>query len=222
MILILDDNQFRRKSVFDRLRLNGYMVSAQEYSVGMYMVKPVLTVFVNPTNDQIKKIKRENTKYLIIKKNKPDYLPSWMSYIPLSNEIDIDIERFFWNNFEHENPNKISIFGCICIEGNKIALGGALLDLKKTEMRIAKFFIYNNQKKFSDYELTTYFRFITKSPASTLVRHIYHLNGICRSSGRPPLLSSYKNTFWLNNNYLRYNLEYANDCYDDFLTEYKK
>ena len=222
MILILDDNQYRRKSVFDRLRLHKYMVSAQEISVGNYMVKPVLTVYINPTSDQIKIIKRENTIYLIIKNNKPENLPFWMNYIPLSNEIDIDIERFFWNHFEHENPNKISTFGCICVQGNRIALGGKLLKFKRTSLSLAKFFIYNNQKKFSDYEISTYFRFLTKVPESTLVRHIYNLNGICKASGRPAMISSYKNTFWLNNDYLRYNLEFSNDCYDDFLTEYKK
>ena len=198
------------------------MVSAQDIKTGIDFVKPFLTVIINPTASQIKNIKRENTKYLIIKSNMSDHMPLWADYIPMSKEIDYDIEKYFWNNFEFENPKKISTLGCICIDNEGIAVGGKKLNLKRTALRIAKFFIYNNQKKFPNFEAVSYFRFITKCPEDNLYFHICYINGRCRENGRPPLIISYMDTYWLNNDYLRYTLEYSNNCYDEFTKVYKK
>lgn len=222
MILILDNNQYRRREIFNKLRLNGYIVSAQDLEMGLEFTKPFLTVLINPTNTELMSIKRENTKYLIIKPNKPDCLKEWMDYISLSSEIDIDIERYFWNNFKHENPKVISKFGCICVDQKGISAGGIRLNLKRTATKIAKFFIYNNQKKFKDSEVVSYFRFLSKEPEENLYYHVSCINGICKSNKRPPLISKIKGIYWLNNDYLRYTLEYCNDCYDDFTKVYKK
>lgn len=222
MILILDNNQYRRRDIFNRLRINGYMVSAQDFEIGVEFTKPFLTVVINPTNAQLMTIKRENTKYLIIKANKPDNLREWMDYIPLSNEIDIDIERYFWTNFKYENPKVISRFGCICVDDKGISAGGIRLRLKRTAKKIAKFFIYNNQKKFRDSEVVSYFRFLSKVPEQNLYYHVSYINSSCKNNGRPPLISINKGIYWLNNDYLRYTIEYSNDCYDDFTKTYKK
>ena len=222
MILILDNNEYRRKYVFDKLRLLDHLVASSGISEGAYLTKPLFTVIINPSNLDIKKIKRENTNYLVIKSSKPDNLPSWIDYLPLSNDIVTDIDNYFWDNFQYELLDEISVLGCICIRNNKIALGGKILSVRKLPLRITKFFIYNSQRKFTDTEAASYFRFLTKCPEKNLIDYIYTINGACRKINRPPLIVSYKNTFWLNNDYLRYSLEYCNDCYDEYMTVYKR
>lgn len=195
MILILDNNEYRRHDVMLSLFIKKYLVAEHPLSEMDYYVKPFMTVYINPLTDELKKIKNEDTVTVVVKSNPPRNLPPWMHVIPNDKNVVKNIVRIYEEKCTLNKGREI--FGIICIEGLYFTMGGAYIYMTKKQMDIIRLMLYNNKKTFNLYDISSYFKFNTDKEYG-FYKAVRNINYKCRLADREPIILYKDDKYWIN------------------------
>ncbi|MBQ7760711.1 MAG: hypothetical protein IJ400_01535 [Clostridia bacterium] len=196
MILILDNNSFRREELKAKLTKIGYIVSCRPLDDYKSYAYPVLTVIVNPKERDISNyICVSNTKYIVAKDNFTDKT-SRFTTIPHSSNLAENIALEF-DKLKLNEKATIYKLGIACYSENEYSIGGKTLSLYPMERRIFKFFLHNPTKTFLDVDACDYFPF-NSVPEENLKSTIWKINTKCNKARRPQLIEIYMGSYRLN------------------------
>lgn len=202
MILILDNNEYRRHTVYLSLYRRKCLVSEQSIDDMDYYTKPNMTVYLNPTQSQVSRIRKEDTICVIATNKKDIKLENWMIRIPLDNSVAVSIYNIF--NEKCKYGNELEIFGIVCMREKEFALGGVLIKLTKRERQIVRLFLYNAGKKFNSYDACNYFDFAGEAE-KCFIDAIYEINLKCvKGAHRIPLFLHNAGVYYVNPEVLDY------------------
>lgn len=204
MILIIDDNEYRRVQYCRELRYRGYPCAAISFADREYYTFPVMTIYLNPLVSQINEIKNEDTITVIVKDKVDMVYPEWSTHFTFTKDIFEKIEEKFEQSFEYGKPDKIDVIGITGMQNEKFALGGKMLYFYPRELAVAKFFMYNKNKKFKLYDVTNYFRFRTDDPERTMEGIIKAINRKCHRAKRERLIMVLHGTCYANPTVINY------------------
>ena len=202
MILILDDNVFRRKELKEKLTKKGYLVSCSPMSEYKCKVYPYLTIIVNPKRGVAQKLMYSlKTKYIVAKDNFDERL-NLLATVPhsynLADNLLLELEKLGLNE-----KGKMYRLGMACYRDDQFSIGGKSLDLHPMEKRLFKFFLLNPNKTFLDVDLCDYFPFRTDFELN-LKNAIWKLNTKCNKLGRPRLIANREFSYYLNPDIYKY------------------
>jgi hypothetical protein len=196
MILILDNNSFRRDDLSSILSKMGYIVSCRSLDDYRCYVYPALTVIVNPKRDDINKyIYTSKTKYVVAKDNFTDNSGRF-EIVSHSNGLAESIAKEFDKLFPNDK-NIIYRYGVACYRDTEFSIGGKALTLFPKEQKLFKFFIHNPNKTFLDTDLCGYFNYKI-DPELNLKQTIWKINTKCNNVRRPKLIEIYNDSYRLN------------------------
>lgn len=161
MILIADDNEYRRAENAKHLRNSGIQATSCKKEYINYMQLPIITVIVNPTDKDLENIYLETAKtlYVFVTRKKISRLENY-KYCFIDEELKVDdklirnvaLEKF---NYTFEN-DCIGMF-VSDYANSRLYMGGKNLMLTKTEYSIARFFLYNGGRTFDFDMVREYF-----------------------------------------------------------------
>lgn len=195
MILILDNNQHRRRSIYLTLYSKKYMVAEQTINDSQHYTKPFMTVYINPTKTEMQNIKNENTLCVVAKNNVSIHVPEWMRIIPCDNTVTMKIMELYKELCPYGQGREI--FGIVCMEKDKFALGGVYINLSPRQRQLAKFLLYNAGKKFQIYDISSYFNFNTDKE-SGFDRMVMEINRKCTKMRREHLIIRQNDVYCIN------------------------
>ncbi|MBE6674022.1 MAG: hypothetical protein E7596_02825 [Ruminococcaceae bacterium] len=201
MILLLDNNQYRRHDVLLSLFMKKYTVAEQTIDDMDCYTKPFVTVYLNPTIQQIQKIKKEDTICVVAKNNLTIQTPSWMRVIPLDKNVAKSIIRIYEENRTFGNGREV--FGILGLEGRLFTIGGAYVHLTPRQMKALKIFLYNPNKKFALYDISSYLDFNTDREYG-FIKMVEDINYKCRRAGRETLIMCKNNEYFISPTVLNY------------------
>ncbi len=218
MILIIDNNEERRKNLCIWLRVKHYIVSGISYDDMDYYTKPFMTVYINPSRKNLPYIKNEDTISVIFTERRSYELPEWCINISTLKNIANEIIQIYEEKCKYQKPNKVDVLGYACMKNGIFALGGKIINLSAREKQIVSLFMYNYPKKFSLYDAANYFA-ISNNQEYNFEHSLYTLNKKMKDADREKIILTENDTCFLNPeiaNYIcpEYNLE--NDENDDY------
>ena len=176
MILVLGNNEWSRHDILMSLFRKKYYVAEQLIDDAEFLTKPILTVYINPTTAQIKRIKKEKT-ICVVAKNNFIGAPDWMYVIPYDNTTSKRIVEIYDANCNYGKGREV--FGILGLEKNKFTMGGAYIHMTPKQLKAIKILLYNSEKKFSSYDISSYFDFIGDRENSFL-EMVREINYQCR------------------------------------------
>lgn len=182
MILISDDNNFRRQKNAKHLRDQGIFTFDCIKQYADCYTKPLITVIVDPTKEEMSFASQsgEKTVYVFCAKHKKAYMMPY-KYLFIDNQIDIradDIKRILFKEFGYSlTCDNVGMF-VVDREEKCLYMGGKNLMLTYTEYCIASFFVYNYGKSFSSEEIFGYCGYAGNT--DTLANHISSVNSKAR------------------------------------------
>ncbi len=156
MILIVDDNEYRRNDISFELRRNKYMVNAISYDDIVLYQKPIMTVYIHPTSEFVNKLKRSDTLTVIAKSDETLKTPKWAHAITLNSSFIKEIINLYKENYKYEVPDNVDVIGVVCIKNTKVGVGGICIDFTKEQLKLLKLLLYNRGKEFNFYEILKY------------------------------------------------------------------
>ena len=202
MILILDNNEYRRHDIFMSLYAKKCTISAHSIDDAEYYTKPNLTAYINPSDEELKGIKNEDTLCIVATNRKNLKLPDWITVIPLDACVGKSIYTIYNEKINYGKGREI--FGIACMEGNKFALGGVYVKFSPRERQIIKLFMYNPSKKFMAYDACGYFNF-DGDPEIRFEAAVCKINIKCvQRSNRIPLILSKGGNYYINPEVINY------------------
>ena len=78
MILVVDNNEERRKNIITWLKVKGYMASGTNFSELPYYTLPFMTVYISPTLTETNKIKYNSDTISVFVSERPSVkIPTW-------------------------------------------------------------------------------------------------------------------------------------------------
>ena len=192
MVLIFDDNEFRRKELKRALRDTEINFKIDTYENWEYLTKPILTVFIMPKPSEIdylvRSISSQGTVAVSLLKREPAKTGTFRRNI-LSEDgmLTADVIRDIIKN-EYGYNLKQDFVGNALIdeEDNDIYFARKRLFLTKTEYKIARFLAYNPQKTFTDEEILEYTGL--KISPSSISKYVSYINHKCKENYRKPLI----------------------------------
>ena len=188
MILVVDNNDERRKNTVTWLRVKGYMASGIEFDALSMYTKPFMTVYVNPTAKEAAKITNSQDTITVFICDRPSiHLPPWSINITTLNLPHISIMKTFDKVFNHFGNDQMEIVGYVCLKNDDFAVGGELIKLSNLEYLITCFFMINKFKRFNIYDCASYFNF-KSNPEENFRKAIYRINAKCKHELRPPII----------------------------------
>lgn len=197
MILLLDNNVYRRHDVFLSLFIKRYIVSEQLLDDMDCYTKPFLTVYLNPTEAQLKKIKNEDTICVVAKNNVTCNVPKWMEIIPLDGNVAKNVMRIYDERCQYGKGREI--FGVLAMEGKRFAYGGIYFHLTPKQMNAIKILLYNPSKKFELYDISSYLKFNTDNEIG-FATMIDEINMRCKKVNREKLVLREGSKYFINPN----------------------
>lgn len=197
MLLVFDDNEYRRKNLLVKFRLKNMIVSFQAYAYYPFFTKPLITVLINPSFDILSTLCNNNTVTIVAKNDLKAKLPDWIIHIPLDDNIDKEIEKIYIEQLTKDSQGELDIFGNVVFKGKNVGVSGKRITCTDTQMNILKFFYFNCKKGFTDTEASSYFRF-RENPEQNLVHAIYTINSKCKQVGREALIVKKDGRFYAN------------------------
>ena len=194
MILLLGNNEYVRHDIFLSLFMHKYCVAEHSIDDAPCLTKPLLTVYINPTSSQLSKIKEEKTVCVVAKNGATFKPPAWMTLIPLGKNTAKDIMKIY---DERCNLAKgIEVYGIVCLEGKNFAIGGAEVYMTPRQLMAIRILLYNSDKKFSSYDISSYFDF-KKDPEVRFARMVREINFQCIRAGRENLIIHKDDKFYI-------------------------
>ena len=185
MILILDNYIDRRHGVYLSLYMKKYIVAEQSLRDMDFYTKPFLTLYIDPSYKDIKKIKNENTICVVAKNYIKEPLPSFMIVIPNDNNIAKNVMAIYDEKCPHNKGREV--IGIMGLEGRSFALGGTFIHLTPKQYKIVRLLVYNPDKQFPLYDICSYVDFNTDTEKGFLMM-VEDLNIKCRKAGRETLI----------------------------------
>lgn len=195
MILLLGDNEYVRHDILLSIFMKKYYVAEHRVEDADCLTKPFLTVYINPTREQLSKIKEEKTICVVAKNNVHIKPPAWMTVIPLGKNTAKDIMDIYEARCSFGKG--VEVFGIVCLENMRFAIGGAEVYMKPRQLMALKILLYNNDKRFSSYDISSYFDFLSDKEVcfANMVREI---NFQCRRVGREDPIIHKGNEYYIN------------------------
>lgn len=201
MILLLGNNECIRHDILLSLFIKKYIVSEQRIDDSDYYTKPFMTVYINPTTAQIQKIKQEDTVCVVAKNNPSIKIPNWMRIIPYDNTTAKCISEIYEENCPFGKGREV--FGIACLEGKEFTLGGAYVHLTPRQMKAVKLLIYNSNKEFPLYDVSSYLEFHGDSEVC-FVQMVEEINAQCKRLGREKLILCKNNKYYISPSVVNY------------------
>ena len=197
MILIFDDNEFRRKDIKRAFRDSEMPFKIEDYEHWEYLTKPLLTILVMPKPSEIEYIVRtiqaQGTIPVVVLKREDPRFKNIRHIIISENAIpSLDkIKKIFEEEYSYNLHQ--DLIGRILVdeEDKDIYFSGKRLCLTKTEYKISRFLSYNPKKQFTDEEIILYTGLKIKT--SSLSKYVSYINHKCVENYRKELIlrSSY-------------------------------
>ena len=195
MILLLGNNEFIRHDILMSLYSKKYYVSEHLIEDAVCLTKPFMTVYINPNSEQLAKIQNENTVCVVAKNSMPFATPAWMTVIPYGKDTAKDIMKIYEERCNYGKGREV--FGIICMEGKKFAIGGAYVYMTPKQLKAIKILIYNCDEKFSSYDLSSYFEYVGDSVVR-FKQMVYEINNQCKRVGREAPISYQNDKYFIN------------------------
>ncbi len=197
MVLIFDDNEFRRKEIRRSLRNTEIAFKVEGYEHWEYLTKPLVTVFVMPKPSEldymIRNVQNQGTIPVALVKREAPQLKDIRHLIVSANGIPTPDHLREIINKEYGYSLKQDLIGSILIDeaDEDIYFGGKRLCLTQTEYKISRLLAYNPKKKFTDEEILDYIGL--KITPSSLSKYVSYINHKCTDKYRRKLIlrSSY-------------------------------
>ncbi|MBQ7225792.1 MAG: hypothetical protein IJX02_04215 [Clostridia bacterium] len=186
MILLLGNNEYRRHDIYLSLLIKKYTVAEHSLEYMDFYTKPFITVYINPTYDEIKKIKNEKTISILVKSNLRIKPAPWLRVIPDDKNVAKEIMKIYEESCPYGKGREI--FGIIAIEGKKMTVGGEYLNVVTRQRQLIKLLLYNADKRFALYDIASYIRFDANSE-ERLAKMVKDLNVACRMMGKEPIIT---------------------------------
>ena len=188
MILVVDNNDERRKNTITWLRVKGYMANGTSYGELPFYTKPFMTVYMNPTAKEAEHISSsDDTLSVLICDRFSVKTPPFAIRVSNLTSAHISIMKIFDESFNHFKYDQMEIVGYACLKNNDFAVGGELIYLSSLEYLIVCFFMVHKRKKFKIYDCSSYFNF-KANPEENFRKAIYRINAKCKQKARPPII----------------------------------
>lgn len=197
MLLILDDNEYRRKSLLVKFRMKNMITSCQPLTYHSFFTKPLITAYINPSLEILSTLRNNKNVTIVAKNDLKVKLPDWIIHIPLDDNIDKEIEKIYIEQLTKDSQGELDIFGKVVFKGKQVGVSGKKIDFTDTQINILKFFYFNFDKRFTDTEASSYFRFL-ENPEQNLIHTIYTINSKCKQAGREALIIKEEGRFLAN------------------------
>ena len=192
MVLIFDDNEFRRKEIKRSLRGTEISFKIENYENWEYLTKPLLTIFVMPKASEIdyytRSLKSQGTIVASLLKREPPKSENFRRIIISDNCIITPemVRKIIKNEYGYNLKQDFVGNALVDEEDQDIYYARKRLFLTKTEYKIARFLAYNPKKTFTDEEIIEYTAL--KISPSSLSKYVSYINGKCRNNYRKPLI----------------------------------
>ena len=192
MILIFDDNEYRLHDNVKVFRFADIPVKGASYEDCEYYTKPMVVILVAPKPSEIQRYMREfsgpsTVCVLLLRKDITEakfsrnvIIDSNLKITP-SQVMEI-IKKEFGYNMYSDMINHILVDE----EDKDVYFGGKRLWLEKREYKIARFFVYNQNKIFTIDDVHDYLHMRIK--LRTLNDYISRINGKCEDAYREKLI----------------------------------
>lgn len=200
MILILDNNEYRRHDVCLSLSMKKYIVAEQSLDVAKFFTKPNMTVYLNPNYDELNKIEKTDTITVVAKNFVKQKLPSWIKVIPLDSCLIKNLVEIFETNCNYGKGREF--FGIIALEGKKFSFGGKYISMTPQQLRIIKLFLYNPDKVFELYDASSYFDFVCDQEIG-FADAVDSINQKCIREGREKIIVYKSGRYRINQDVLK-------------------
>ena len=221
MILIIDNNEERRKDIAIWLRMKGYIVSTISFEYMDYYTKPNVTVYINPSNKIVPLLKNTDTISVIFSERKSISFPDWSINIFSLKNIASEIIKIYEAKCPYEKKNEIDVLGYACMKNAEFALGGKIIKLSKREKQLVSLFMFNHSKKFNIYDLVNYFD-LRSNPESNILNSIYKLNKKMLEANREKLIIVDKDVCYFNHEISNYICQEYTEMDEDDIDRYDK
>lgn len=185
MMLILDNNEYRRHDLCLDLEDRGIIVAERTIKEANDYVKPAITVYINPSTEEINKIRNDNTLTIIVKRNTALKLPCWMKILPFDKSLRDNLAEIAYAKFGKKEDRRF--YGVVLFHNRTFVIGGAKIFLSKREREIARFFLINGGKKFYSFDVCDYIYFRV-NPEENFEKSVRKINAKCRRLNREPLI----------------------------------
>ena len=201
MILILGNNQWTRHDILLSIFMKKYYVAEHSIDDADCITKPFLTAYINPTTEQINKIKNENTICVIAKNNLTIKVPKWMTVIPNDKNTAKRIMEIYDEKCPYGKGREI--FGILGLEGKKFTMGGAYIHMTPKQLKAIKILLYNCNKQFASYDICIYFDF-SGDVEECFLQMVQEINYQCKRAGREKLIFYKDNKYFISPAVLEY------------------
>lgn len=192
MILIFDDNKYRLHDIVKVFKFADIPVKGASYEDCEYYTKPMVTILVSPKASEIQRYMRDfsgpsTVCILLLKRDIREARYSRNVIINPNLKITPDevfeiVKKEFGYNMYQDLINYIYIDD----ENKDIYFGGKRLWLEKREYKVARFFIYNQNKIFTVDDALEYLHL--RVTPRTLSDYISAINGKCKANYRERLI----------------------------------
>lgn len=192
MVLIFDDNAYRRDKICKDFRYDDLPTKGASYEDWQYYTFPIITVFVAPKPSEIPSIvstlSRKATIPVFVLKN-PALETKYARNVIIdpdakftSSQIKEIIAREYDYKLEEDKVNHIYISH----QDQEIYFLGSKLGVAKREFSIIRFFAYNKGKVFTIDDILEYLHL--KIKLETFSCYVATINGKCRSVYREDII----------------------------------
>ena len=199
MILIIDNNDFRREKICKKLYMESIPAigCAREEEKGYS--KPLITIIVDPKQSEYNRIynNSDSNFYLCSKKPLPN-LPS--------NRVIVDRECFVYPdkireilqndfniNLKEDHIGPVSLY----TETHDLYVGGAYMHLGLNQFALISFLVYNYGRRFSVEEIYDYLHLKKSVKMNSFRVYVSMVNGKGKKNNRGRLIEEYNEFYYL-------------------------
>ena len=182
MVLFVDSNEYRRDKLARRCRTNDIPSMSIGYDYFGSYTLPLITVLIDPKRSFMSELKRAaNTLYIIVVKweeNRALY-PDFCTVCNKNGEITPDeitaiAKEKLELTFDDDCINRMHIYR----NEEKLIFFGRTILLKRADLKILRFFLYNYTKMFRYDEIFEYLHYTDRIKDKTFDGYVQRINRI--------------------------------------------
>ena len=194
MILIFDDNSYRREALCKKIYMNDLYVRGESYEHCEYITKPLITILVCPSPSEasryLKIFSAEGTTCVFVLKREISELKGYRNvFINKEGEITPSQVREIINQeYKYNLKNDYMNYMLIDEDEKDVYFGAKKLFLTDREYSIVKFFAYNPKRMFTIDEILDYMHLRKRVSETTFYSYVSCINSKCYKQNREDII----------------------------------
>ncbi len=194
MILIFDNNEYRLNKLCKSFYMDNLYVKGESYEHCEYITKPLVTVLICPSIDDISRYARdfstEGTICIFVLKRECHEAKGLKNVI-INNDGEItpkQVREIILKEYGYNLESDLVNYILIDEEDKDIYFGMKQLYLTDREYEIVRFFAYNRRKMFTIDEILDYMHLKGRVGEITFSSYVSRINSKCYKQNREDII----------------------------------